>query len=98
MKRTNVGRVVYDRPTHFFRPKDAVRILSRMNWDVEPDDKLFEDMISCAIYIFEAFQRRMGRFLAQPASTVVNNVQRMLGLLTTVADSLWGWLKDIVGL
>ena len=37
--RTFAGRVVYDRPKHYFKLQDAIRILERLDWSkVSPSD------------------------------------------------------------
>lgn len=42
MRRTNVGRVVYNRPTHYFKPADVLRIMRRVRWDLVTGEDLLK--------------------------------------------------------
>lgn len=66
MKRTSKGRVVYDRPTHYFRPSDVTRVLLRVNWALyKPEENLQE-----IIKILEIISRKFVEAIKEPFTSL----------------------------
>lgn len=101
MRRTNRGRVVYDRKFHEFSPRDAVRVFGRVRWDLwDPAEnvKLVIPLFTAICTVGWSQLERLGGNVDEETKNLVKDVllpvlKFLKSLAAIIGKRLASWLN-----
>ena len=101
MKKTSRGRVVYNRKFHEFSPKDALRVIGRVRWDLWDPGENLQLIIPAVTALCRVGTAQWDRMTTEPKEDILKVIPEvaeavvkfLVRLAHAIGEKLADWLN-----